>query len=173
VRLGVTSGHVGARRLPVSVDKRRQQWLGLSERSPLTTARTMEQKVTKETKETKNTRVVTLLQIQYAAPDSDSRRLKLGRFLPFVAFATLCSRSVYERQELENLRVTRIPFPCPSVPSVDKPLRRWLGPGNDRRKKTNTSEQKVTMETKNTRVVTRSKIQYAAPDSDSRRLKLA
>jgi hypothetical protein len=170
VRLGVTSGHVGAGRLPVSVDKRRQQLLGLSERSPLTIARITEQKVTEDAK---NSKVVTLLQIQYAAPDSDNRRLKLGRFLPFVAFATLCSRSVYEWQELENLRVTRIPFSCPSVPSVDKPLRRWLGPGNDRRKKTNTSEQKVTKETKNTRVVTRSKIQYAAPDSDSRRLKLA
>jgi hypothetical protein len=101
VRLGVTSGHVGAGRLPVSVDKRRQRWLGLSERSPLTTVRTMEQK------ETKNTRVVTLLQIQYVATDSDSRRLKLGRFLPFVAFATLCSRSLYAWLELENLRVTR------------------------------------------------------------------
>jgi hypothetical protein len=92
VRLGVTSGHVGAGRLPVSVDKRRQQLLGLSERSPLTIARTTEQKVTEDAK---NSKVVTLLQIQYAAPDSDNRRLKLGPFLPFVAFATLCSRYVY------------------------------------------------------------------------------
>ena len=104
VRLCVMSSHVGAGRLPVSVDKRRQRWLGLSERSPLTTARTMEQKVTKETK---NTRVATRSKIQYVAPDGDNRRLKLGRFLPFVAFATLCSRSLYAWLELENLRVTR------------------------------------------------------------------
>jgi hypothetical protein len=52
VRLGVTSGHVGAGQLPVSVDKRRQRWFGLSERSPLTMAGTMEQEVTKETKNT-------------------------------------------------------------------------------------------------------------------------
>ena len=52
VRLGVTSGHVGAGRLPASVDKRRQRWFGLSERSPLTMAGTMEQEVTKETKNT-------------------------------------------------------------------------------------------------------------------------
>jgi hypothetical protein len=75
VRLGVTSGHVGAGRLPFSVDKRRQRWLGLSERSPLKTAGTMEQKVTKDAK---NSKVITLLQIQYAASYSDSRRLKLA-----------------------------------------------------------------------------------------------
>jgi hypothetical protein len=41
----------------------------------MTTARTMEQKVTKETK---NTRVVTRSKIQHVAPDSDSRGLKLA-----------------------------------------------------------------------------------------------
>ena len=41
VRLDVASGPVGAGRLTISADKRRQRWLGLSERSPLTTARTM------------------------------------------------------------------------------------------------------------------------------------
>jgi hypothetical protein len=49
----------------------------------LATAKTMKQKVTKvtketkETKETKNTRIGALLQIQYAASDSENRRSNL------------------------------------------------------------------------------------------------
>jgi hypothetical protein len=50
-------------------------------RPPLAKTNTLEQKVTKETK---NTSVVTPLQIQYVATDSDNRRLKLAQFLPFV-----------------------------------------------------------------------------------------
>jgi hypothetical protein len=106
VRLGVTSGHVGAGRLPVSVDKRRQRWLGLGESSPLAMAGTMEQKVTKETK---NTRVGTRSKIQYVAIKSDAHRLKLACFLPFVAFVTFCSRYFHARPESEDLRVTRRP----------------------------------------------------------------
>ena len=61
-------------------------------RLPSAKTNTLEQKLTKETK---NTRVVTLLQIQYVATDSDYHRLKLARFLRFVAFVTFCSRYFY------------------------------------------------------------------------------
>ena len=89
MQLGVTSGHVGVSRLPVSVDKRRQRWLG--PRNQIRRGPIPWNRGTRRSR--RSQKLATTFAVSNTCSNDDhSRRSKHSRLSLFAIFATFCSR---------------------------------------------------------------------------------